>query len=59
MKRRIVNVVLSMMLVGTMGCNACEASTSKRANDDRMNDNVGIGVMQMVNIARQRKNLTG
>jgi len=46
MKRRIVNVVLSVMLVGTMGCNACEASTSKRANDDRMNDNVGI--VQMV-----------
>ena len=46
MKRRIVNVVLSVMLVGTMGCNTCEASTSKRANDDRMNDNVGI--VQMV-----------
>ena len=48
MKKRIVNMVLSVMLVGTMGCNTCEASTSKRANDDRMNDNVGIGVMQMV-----------
>ena len=48
MKRRIVNVVLSMMLVGTMGCNACEASTSKTANNNMMNNNVGIGVMQTV-----------
>ena len=48
MKRRIVNVVLSVMLVGTMGCNASAASTSNVANDDRMNGNVGISVMQMV-----------
>ncbi len=41
-------MVLSMMLVGTMGCKASAAGTSKRANDDRMNDNVGIGVMKMV-----------
>lgn len=48
MKKRIMNMVLSMMLVGMVGCNASAASTSNVANDDRMNDNVGIGVMQMV-----------
>ena len=48
MKKRIVNVVLSMMLISTMGCNACAADTSKTASNNMMNDNVGIGVMQMV-----------
>ncbi len=48
MKKRIMNMVLSMMLVGIMGCNASAAGTNITANDDRMNDNVGIGVMQMV-----------
>ena len=47
MKRRIVNVVLSMMLVGTMGCKASAAGTNITANDDRMNNNVGIGIVQM------------
>ena len=59
MKKRIVNMILSVVLAAVMGCNASEASTSKVLSNDLMNDNVGIGVMQMVNIARQRKNLTG
>lgn len=48
MKKRIMNVVLSMMLVGIIGCNANVADTSKTANDDKMNNHVGIGIMQMV-----------
>ena len=48
MKRRIVNIILSVALVTVMGCNASTASTSKTASNNMMNDNVGIGVMQMV-----------
>lgn len=48
MKRRIVNMVLSVVLVAVMGCNASAASTSKTASNDMMNDNVGISVMQMI-----------
>ena len=46
MKKGIMNMMVTTMLVGIIGCNASAASTSKRANDDRMNDNVGI--VQMV-----------
>lgn len=48
MKKRIVNMILSVVLAAVMGCNASEASTSKVLSNDLMNDNVGIGVMQMV-----------
>lgn len=48
MKKRIMNVVLSMMLVGTMGCNTSVSDTSKTASNNMMNDNVSIGVMQVV-----------
>ena len=48
MKRRIVNVVLSVMLVGIIGCNASAASTGNRLSSNAMNDYAGIGVMQMV-----------
>ena len=48
MKRRIVDVILSVVLVGFMGWNASAASTSKAASNNETNDNVGIGVMQMV-----------
>ncbi len=48
MKRRIMNVALSMMLVGMMGCNASAAGTSKVASNNVMNDHVGIGIVQMV-----------
>ena len=48
MKRRIVNMILSVALVAVMGCNASAASTGNRLSSNVMNDNVGIGVMQMV-----------
>lgn len=48
MKKRIVNMILSVVLAAIMECNASAASTSKVLSNDLMNDNVGIGVMQMV-----------
>ena len=48
MKRRIVNMVLSVALVTAMGCNASAASTGNRLSSNAMNDYAGIGVMQMV-----------
>ena len=48
MKRRIVNMVLSVALVAAMGCNASAASTGNRLSSNAMNDYAGIGVMQMV-----------
>lgn len=47
MKKRIMNMVLSVILVSMVGCNASEASTSNVASNNMMNDHVGIGVMQM------------
>ena len=48
MKKRIMNIMVTTMLVGIMGCNASTADTSKTASNNMMNDNVGIGVMKMV-----------
>lgn len=48
MKKRIVNMVLSAVLVVVMGCNASAASTSNRLSSNTMNDYVGIGVIQMI-----------
>lgn len=48
MKKRIVNMVLSVVLVAVMGCNASAASTGNRLSSNVMNDNVCIGVMQML-----------
>lgn len=47
MKRRIMNMVLSVILVSMVGCNACAADTSNVASNNVMKDHVGIGVMQM------------
>lgn len=41
-------MILSVVLAAIMECNASAASTSKVLSNDLMNDNVGIGVMQMV-----------
>lgn len=48
MKKRIVNMVLSAVLVAVMGCNTSTASTSNRLSSNAMNNHVGIGVIQMV-----------
>lgn len=48
MKRRIVNMVLSVVLVAVMGCNASAASTGKVSSNDMMNDYAGISVMEII-----------
>ena len=46
MKKGIMNMMVTTMLVGIIGCNASAADTSKTASNNIMNDNVGI--VQMV-----------
>ena len=48
MKKGIMNMMVTTMLVGIIGCNASAADTSKTASNNIMNDNVGIGVIQIV-----------
>lgn len=48
MKRRIVNMILTSVLVAVMGCHANAASTSNRLSSNTMNDYVGIDVIQMI-----------
>ncbi len=48
MKRRIMNMVLSVMLVAVMGCHANAASTGNRLSSNAMNNHVGTDVIQMI-----------
>lgn len=47
MKKEIMNMMVTTMLVGIIGCNANAAGTSKVTSNNMMNNNAGIGVVQM------------